>query len=113
MGDLDDLFKAVGGLEARADNIEKANEKADQSRREIHKRLEQLGQEMISINNNVKIVLAAYNSMKPDVEDYKKIRQNINGGLIVLAGIGAALFTAIGFVLKDLWAWLVAHISVK
>lgn len=110
---LHDISVAIGGLEARATNIEKAIIDATDSRREIHNRLEKLGQELISINNNVKAAIRKTEAMEPDVADWKKVRQNVNGGLIVLVSLGAVLFTGIGFVLKELWAWVVAHVNFK
>lgn len=107
---LEAIHNDIGGLKAQVTGLLHETEKADKSRKEIHEKLEKLAIEMVRVNNSVKIVTTEVAEMKPDVSDYKKLRQNINGGLIVIAGIGAALFVAIGFFLKEVWSWVVAHI---
>lgn len=107
---LEDIREDIGGLKAQVSNVERRAESADESSKEIHEKLEKLAIEMVRVNNSVKVVTSEVAEMKPDVSDYKKLRQNINGGLIVIAGIGAALFVAIGFFLKEAWSWVVAHI---
>lgn len=98
-------------LRQSVENIEKNLEFASQSRSELHDKLEKLGQEMISANNSIKIASVQIEEMKPTVADYKKLRDNINGGVVVIGGIGAVIFTAVGFLLKDIWTWVLAHIK--
>lgn len=106
---LEDIREDIGGLKAQMVAIVSATDRAVESRGEIHEKLEKLAIEMVRVNNSVKIVTSDVADMKPIVTDYQKLRQNIHGGLLVIGGIGAVLFTTIGFFLKDLWAWFLVH----
>lgn len=109
---LENIREDIGGLKEQMKAVVSSTDKAETSNKEVHEKLEKLAIEMVRVNNSVKVVTTEVADMKPVVTDYQKLRQNINGGLIVLAGIGAAIFTAIGFVLKDIMAWIVAHVRV-
>lgn len=106
------IIEAIGGLTAKVENIQRDIASADRSRADIYRGMEKLGQEMIRVNNSVKTVTEKVEKMEPVVDDYRKIRQNVNGGVVVIAAIGAVLCTAVGFILKDAWSWIVAHIKV-
>lgn len=106
-----DDIEELALLRQSVENIEKNLETASRSRVEIHDKLEKLGQEMITANNNIKIASIQIEEMKPTVADYKKLRDNINGGVVVVGGIGAVIFTAIGFIFRDIWGWAVAHVK--
>jgi methyl-accepting chemotaxis protein len=107
---LGDISEAIGELKAKVENVEKSSDRAEESRRDIHGKLELMAIEMVRINNSVKSVTTEVSEIKPIVDDYQKIRQNINGGLVVICGVGAVLFTAIGFIMKDFAEWFSTHV---
>jgi nucleotide-binding universal stress UspA family protein len=110
---LDDIREDLGGLKAQMAAVLDAIGKGDKSRKEIHEKLEKLGIELLRANNSIRTVTTKVETMEPKVADWVKLRQNVSGALIVLTGVGAVIFVVIGFILKDLWAWIVAHVHLK
>jgi hypothetical protein len=64
---------------------------------------------LLDLTQSIAALRTKIERIEPIVNDYAKLRENVNGGLIVMGAIGAVLFTAIGFVMRDLWAWVVTH----
>ena len=105
-GRIDELSAAIGKLGEGIRALEARQEGAAESRKSIHDKLELLGQEMIRANSKITVAQSAIDEMKPVVQDYKNLRANIHGGVIVLGGIGAAVFTILGYFAHEFIGWL-------
>jgi len=108
-GILLDIVEDIGKLQGAVEVLLAGAKEAASDRRDIADKMERVT-DRVAV---VEAVAVKVHTMAPVVDDYKKLRENINGGLIVMGAVGAVLFTAIGFVLSDLWSWLKAHVHWK
>jgi hypothetical protein len=99
-----DLIEGVAELRGKVNNLTGKADEAAEERKSVADKIEKVNARLGKLD----MTAATVTRMEPIVADYAKLRENVNGGLVVLAAIGAVLFTAIGFILKDLWAWITA-----
>jgi hypothetical protein len=99
----------IGELRGAVGSLQDAAREAAADRRDIADKMERVNDRVAVLD----AVAVKVHAMVPVVEDYKKLRENINGGLVVIAGLGAVLFTAIGFVLAKVAPWLLDRIHWK
>ena len=103
-----DVVQALGLVQGQNQLIIEEQARAAEGRKEMYHKLDEVKEKITDFD----IVAEEVKAMKPDVADYKKLRQNVAGGLIVLGGIGALIFTALGFIIKDVWSWIVTHVRI-
>lgn len=101
-----DLHQDMGLLRGQVELLVRDHGEAVEARKEMASRLSKVDERLAGLD----IVAEHVKEMRPIVTDYEKLRQNINGGVIVLGGIGAALFTIIGFAMHDLWTYAKSHL---
>jgi predicted nuclease with TOPRIM domain len=104
-----DLTEGIAELRGKVDNLTGKADEAAEERKNVADKLERVNSRLGKLD----ITAATVTRMEPIVADYSKLRENVNGGLVVIAALGALLFTAIGFVLKDLWGWLAAFVRTR
>ena len=104
-----DLTEGIAELRGKVDNLTGKADEAAEERKSVAAKIENVNARLGALD----MTAASVTRMEPIVADYKKLRENVNGGLVVLAAIGAVLFTAIGFVLKDLWTWAAAFMRSR
>ncbi len=104
-----DLTEGIAELRGKVDNLTGKADEAAEERKSVADKIEKVNARLGKLD----ITAATVTRMEPIVADYKKLRENVNGGLVVLAAIGAVLFTAIGFVLKDVWTWVTAFLRSR
>ncbi len=101
-----DITGRLGTLEGQNNLILQEQGRAIEDRRDIAATLRIVDSRLAALD----AIAEDVRHMKPQVADYVKLRQNINGGVIVLGGIGAVVFTGLGFIIKDVWTWITAHV---
>jgi hypothetical protein len=101
-----DLHQDMGLLRGQIELLVRDRGEAVEARKEMAAKLSKVDERLAALD----IVAEHVKEMRPIVTDYEKLRQNINGGVIVLGGIGAVLFTCIGFAVNDLWSFAKSHL---
>jgi hypothetical protein len=97
-----DLVQDVAGLRGQMERAVDDRREAANERKDIMSEVNKINERL----SDFAVTTATVERLEPIVADYQKLRHNVNGGLLVIAGIGAVLFAAIGFVLRDLFVWL-------
>jgi hypothetical protein len=105
-----DLLQRQAISETQLSTIISEQNEARESRRLMHEKLDGVGREFAALGQEVKTTTAEVDALRPKVAEHERLRQNFNGGLIVLGGLASIILVSIGFVLKEAWGWAAHHV---
>lgn len=101
-----DIKEALGIVQAQNASITSEQNEARASRNLMHTKQDELSAEIRGVSSIVKRI-------EPQVTDHEKLRQQLTGGATVIVALGSVVMLAVGFVLKDFWAWIGTHLHWK
>lgn len=99
---LVDIHERLAIIETQNTAILGEQDEAKVSRRLLHEKQD-------AMNSGLAVVKAEIERMAPQVRDHEQLRQQFRGATYILMGLGAVALTSAGFVLKQVWDWLAAH----
>lgn len=101
-----DIKESLAIVQTQNASITSEQIEARASRRLMHEKQDELSADLRDISTIVKRI-------EPQVADHEKLRQQLTGGAVVIVSLGAVVMLAVGFVLKDFWAWIWGHVHWK
>jgi hypothetical protein len=99
-GELHEISRAIGGLEAKAEALALQAIDGAEARAEI------LGQ-LVELHRKLDALGTAVEDMRPAVDDWRRARERALGGAVALVGVAGA----IGACADRLIGWLGRHLS--
>lgn len=102
-----DLVTNVGIVTAQQSMLLSEQGEAKEGRKNIAEKLDHLSDRV----HNLEAMSARVAEMAPHVSELMALKNKVAGGVLVVMFIGSALFVGVGFVLKEGWSWLAAHLS--
>jgi hypothetical protein len=97
MANLNQIFEAIGGLQARVDNVLAEQKTATEHRERVACSLEKLNKHVAVSTEQQKALTIRVEKMEPHVESYKNLRQR---GIAYLSAVTLAAGT-FGASIKD------------
>jgi septal ring factor EnvC (AmiA/AmiB activator) len=92
----------LGRLEEGLRNIEKAMDRADQSRKQLYEKIDNIDTKVTLLEQQVGALSTGLNEVKPTVAEYLRAKEQVRGA----GALGRALWLTGGFVLAGaLWLY--------
>lgn len=87
----DDSSRDIGVLIGKFDALEKRLDRADESRRHTHERIDQMSGDVTGMKADVAGIKKDMDEMKPEVAVFRNMRGKMAGAVLVLTAIGAVI----------------------
>ena len=105
------------GLQTLTSEIRVRDGDAKAGRRELHLKMDKMTAEFTVLSNEfygLKAEVGVFHEeIGPKAKHYWDLWQRIRGGIWVAGILLMIVFTALGFAMRDVWAWLWSHVAIK